>query len=141
MGTSFARTEYVQPYGVTKEADVLRLNLSNALFDFVGNSISVAKKMEEDQFREFLKLKDIWKQETLFQSSGTAVISNSSYRKIIGLGETVLPWIIRELRRNDDHWFYALEKITGKNPIKKENVGNINKMKEDWLDWANKNNI
>lgn len=138
MGTLF-NTEYVQPIGVTTEANVLSINYSNAVNIYIGKSIIISQKLKAEKFRKFIKLRDKWKEETLFVSSGTSIISNSAYKEIIGIGNLAIPWIIRELTKNDDHWFFALEQITGHNPIEKENIGKVKKMKEDWLNWASEN--
>lgn len=136
MDNTFIKTEYTQPFGVTEEANVLNINYSNAVNTYIGHSLFISKKLEEKEFRRFLTLKNQWKDETLFISSGTVLISNSAYREIISLGSTAIPWIIREMRKNNDHWFYALEKITGVNPIKEKNIGIVENMKQDWIDWA-----
>ena len=136
MNDTYIKTEYVQPFGVTEEANVLSINYSNALSTYIGHSMFISKKLEEKEFRRFLTLKNQWKEETLFVSSGTVLISNSAYKEIINIGYTAIPWIIREMRKNNDHWFYALEKITGVNPIKKKNLGIVENMKQDWIDWA-----
>lgn len=93
----------------------------------------------ESTFKEFLKLKNKWEEETFLTSSGTDLISNSAYRKIIAMGKTALPWIFNDLRETNNHWFFALEKITGENPVRKENVGRVEVTKKDWLSWANEN--
>ena len=139
MGSTFFNTEYAQPMGVTTEASILSINFSNAMNNYVGRSIIFSNKLEVQKFREFLELRDRWKEETLFVSSGTIMISNSAYKSIIHMGSLTIPWIFREMKKNDDHWFFALEKITGNNPIKPEHIGIIEKMKEDWFDWASKN--
>ncbi len=141
MNFSLARIEYSQPLGLTSEASTLSINFSNAMNSYVGNSIFISQRKETEEFKVFLTLKDRWKNETLFVSSGTTLISNSAYKEIISLGKVSLPWIIRELRKNSDHWFYALEKITGVNPIKNESIGIVDKMREDWITWAEKNDI
>ena len=136
MRTTFVNIEYTQPIGVTQEANILHINFSNAFNNYIGTSITVSRKFENMNFRKFLELKDKWKSETLFTSSGSAIISNAAYQNIIGLGIMAVPWIIREMKKNDDHWFYALEKITGENPIKIEHIGKIDAMKQDWINWA-----
>ncbi|MBI9039083.1 MAG: hypothetical protein JEY97_13190 [Bacteroidales bacterium] len=139
MNSTFVKTEYVQPIGVTAEANTLSINFSNAMNIYIGTSVFVLKKLQEQEFRKFLRLKDRWKSDTLFVSSSTVMISNSAYKEIISLGSLAIPWIIRELQKANDHWFFALEKITGENPIKTENIGKVEKMKEDWIEWASKN--
>lgn len=138
MTNRFANIEYAQPMGVTQEANILHINLSNAYNRYIGTSVLVSKHIQETNFRIFLRLKEKWKVETLYTSSGTEIISNSAYRKIIDIGLMAVPWIIRELKKSDDHWFYALEKITGENPIKEQNIGKIKEMKNDWINWADK---
>lgn len=139
MKDFLTKIEYCQPFGTTKEANIVSLNLSNALSSFVGNSILISRKMENNMFRRFVSLKKKWKQETLYISSGTLIISNSAYLEIIDFGAIAVPWIIRELKNSNDHWFYALEKITGENPIKTEHIGKVEEMKKDWINWASKN--
>lgn len=139
MNTSFNRIEYAAPIGLTAEAETLNVNFSNAMNAYVGQSVFISRNIVEGEFKIFLALKDRWKEETVFVSSATDLISNSAYREIISLGKVAVPWIIRELRKKNDHWFYALEKITGENPIEKKNIGLVEKMSENWISWAEKN--
>jgi hypothetical protein len=138
--STFYRTEYSKPIGLTTEASTLSINFSNAMDSYVGKSIVIQNKLETQEFKRFLILKEKWESETLFVSNGSLIISNSAYKNIINIGGMAIPWIFREMKKNDNHWFYALEKITGKNPIKNENIGIISKMKDDWLNWGENNN-
>ena len=82
-----------------------------------------------------------WKKETAFSSSTSEITDNSAYRSIIGLGQGVIPFILEDLRNTDSHWFHALEALTGQNPIKESNRGNIPAMKADWLEWAEEDKL
>ena len=44
------------------------------------------------------------------------------------MGKEVVPLLLGELIRKPDHWFMALTKITGENPIGTEDVGDLEKM-------------
>jgi len=59
-----------------------------------------------------------------------------AYQQIIGMGQDALPLLIEELRREPDHWFWAMQAITGVNPVPPENRGNVAKMTQAWLAWA-----
>jgi len=59
-----------------------------------------------------------WRRETALQSSVTAIAMHPAYQQIIGLGEPALPLIFGELRREPDHWFWALGAITGKPSVR-----------------------
>ncbi len=58
-----------------------------------------------------------WRSETAAMSSVTARAMHPSYQRIIGLGPAAIPMILRELRSRPDHWFWALNAITGEQPI------------------------
>ena len=63
------------------------------------------------------------------------------YQQIIGLGPSVLPVLVGELAREPDHWFWALEAITGQNPVPAEAVGNVAAMTEAWLAWGRREGL
>lgn len=83
----------------------------------------------EEQFHE---LADVWRVQTSYLSNMTA---HPNYQKIVDLGPDVVPWIIRELKREPDHWFHALKAITGVDPVLRADRGDIAKMREAWLKW------
>ena len=64
---------------------------------------------------------------------------NPSYQKIIGMGEKVVPLILRELETRPNHWFWALKAITGADPIQSHQRGKISEMTKAWLSWAREN--
>jgi hypothetical protein len=85
----------------------------------------------EDVFNE---LYTQWREKTKFHSyigSSTDVY----HEKIIQLGWRAVPFIIKKLKEEPTHLFIALSRITGENPVKKENMGKVRKMAEDWIQW------
>jgi len=87
----------------------------------------------EEQFRRLAKE---WRDETAHLSSMTKLVMHPKYQSIIGLGPSVVPVLLRELRYNPDHWFWALKAVTGVNPTRPEDSGDLQKMTEAWLKWA-----
>jgi len=76
-------------------------------------------------------------------SSITKAIMAPSYQAIIGMGEPAVALILAQLRAegdDPDQWFWALECITGENPIKPEDQGDSAKMAQAWLTWDTENN-
>lgn len=92
----------------------------------------------KDFFEElkFNQLRDIWKRETSMLSSLSQIFSHYAYQSIIGMGNMALPYIFKELISEPDHWFWALSSITGDDPTKEEDGGDIQKMTDQWLNWA-----
>ncbi len=55
--------------------------------------------------------------------------------------DPALPLLVKELRREPDHWFVALQAITGTNPIPASARGDIEKMTQAWLSWAEQHGL
>jgi hypothetical protein len=52
------------------------------------------------------------------------------------MGKSVIPFILRDIKRTQDDWFWALTAITRENPIPAHDAGHIKKMMEAWLRWG-----
>jgi hypothetical protein len=86
--------------------------------------------------RRFHELARQWREATAFTSSTTEMINDQAYQQIIGMGREVVPFLLAELRREPDHWFWALKAITGHDPVPPADRGNIRRMAQAWLEWA-----
>src|SRR3990172_7182599 len=62
---------------------------------------------------KFYTLMRTWKKEVLLLSSTTKIVTHPSYQRIIGMGQDVIPLILREFEREPNHWSWALRAITG----------------------------
>jgi calcineurin-like phosphoesterase family protein len=97
---------------------------------FVGGESKDNLKYIESEFK---KHRDIWIAETCYKSCGGH--DHPSYHRIIGLGPAVLPFIFDDLRKELQHWFYALACITGESP-EIPNPGKMEEIRQIWLNWA-----
>ncbi len=84
----------------------------------------------------FEQLRDQWKSQSQYLSNSAQVAMLWSYQQIIGMGPPVLPLILTELRRETDHWFWALEAISGENPMPTKSQGNVAEMTRAWIEWG-----
>jgi hypothetical protein len=91
---------------------------------------------EDVLHRLFLQLASTWKYETRFASSVTDIVLNSNYLQIIGIGPSAIPFILKNLENEPNHWFHALRAISRENPIRSEDRGNIKAMMGAWLSWG-----
>ncbi|NJQ96627.1 MAG: hypothetical protein HC784_00755 [Hydrococcus sp. CSU_1_8] len=87
----------------------------------------------------FLELAEQWRRETGMMSLITKMSMHPAYQRIIGMGQAVVPLILRELEQEPDHWFWALQAITGANPVKSEQRGRLKQMAEAWIQWGREN--
>jgi hypothetical protein len=82
-----------------------------------------------------------WKEQSRFLSNSAQMAMLGSYQRIIGMGPPVVPLILDELRREPDQWFWALESITGENPVPPEAMGKVQQMAAAWIRWGNQRGI
>jgi hypothetical protein len=79
-----------------------------------------------------------WKRDTVFCSDSTEICMHPAYQRIIGLGAVALPFIFEELQTEPGHWFWALQAITGEDPVAPEYAGKVDVMAEIWMAWFEK---
>jgi hypothetical protein len=87
----------------------------------------------EECFRRF---EAKWKTETGHLSSYTDMVNHPAFREIIGMGEAVVPLMLRDLEEGPNLWVWALPEITGADPLAPGDSGKIAKMGLAWLRWA-----
>ncbi len=90
-------------------------------------------EMVEERFR---RLATTWHEAVWFSSSPPEKCSHPAFREIISMGEVVVPLMLRELEREPQLWVCALPELTGADPVKESEAGNIRKMSEAWLGWG-----
>ena|SRR6266404_2101728 len=90
----------------------------------------------ESVAHKFQELSRQWRTETAHLSSVTKQVMHPSYQRIIGLGPAVLPILLQEVRQQSGYWFWALNAITGEDPVPPEDLGDVPKMSGAWLNWA-----
>ena len=87
----------------------------------------------EFQFRQLVTQ---WKSERPHSSSVVRIAMHPAYQQIIGMGRKATPFILAEMERELDHWFWALQAIEGVNPVPAADRGKLNKMADAWFAWA-----
>jgi hypothetical protein len=87
----------------------------------------------EERFR---RLEAAWVAATGVLSDDTEIVEHPAFREIIGLGEAVVPLMLRDLEQRPRLWVWALPQITGENPVAPADRGNIARMSEAWLRWG-----
>lgn len=121
-------------------------NIAYDLFESVVISFRLEPQLEifphetaaDDRFI-FRALVDQWRRERGPTSSTVDMAVCPSYQKIIGMGPRAVPLILSELESeggHPDHWFWALQALTGINPVTEEDEGDLPRMAREWLEWA-----
>jgi hypothetical protein len=92
-----------------------------------------------EDWQRFRILTENWRKERGIASSVTKMVMCPSYQRIIGMGGRAVPLILREMENegdDPDHWFWALEMITGADPVPVEAYGDTVQMAQAWRSWA-----
>ena len=85
---------------------------------------------------EFEQLADEWERDRPRGADIEQMTNHSAYLRIIAMGEPAAPWLLQRLAEKPDHWFVALNAITGARPVPPESRGRIKEMTQAWLKWG-----
>lgn len=83
---------------------------------------------------DFNTLMEQWIEDTKYLSSIQDIVIDLSYQKIIGMGRQALPYIFRNIQRQQSLWFWALHAITREDPVPKNVNGSA--AVDTWLRWG-----
>ncbi|MBI5685969.1 MAG: hypothetical protein HZC54_12930 [Verrucomicrobia bacterium] len=86
-----------------------------------------------------MKLAEQWRSETRRCSTLLEMATHPAYQQIIGMGHTVVPYLLKDLAKKPEHWFWALKAITAEDPVPEADRGNLERMTQGWLIWGARN--
>ena len=84
----------------------------------------------------FERLADEWERERPRGVDVAEMTAHPAYQSIIAMGEAAVSWILERLAAKPDHWFVALNAITGAAPVPPESRGRVKEMAAAWLEWG-----
>jgi DNA-binding transcriptional ArsR family regulator len=91
-----------------------------------------------DLERRFNRLVDRWRRDTRRLSSVTQMALHPAYQKIIGMGWSAVPLILREMQDRGGHWLWALHAITDEDPAPEG--ATFHEAVQAWLEWGREHN-
>ena len=113
-----------------KMAEVMR---SCAAYPFIASFRSAYDQYAKAQFADLARE---WRKGRKLTSSVGKMIAHPAYRAIISLGAAVVPYILKDLAVEPDHWFIAPHAITGADPVEEKERGILPAMAKAWLRWG-----
>ncbi len=103
----------------------------------MARSSSAEELAQQDAARErFRRHLAQWKEQSRYLSNSAQMAMLRPYQQIIGMGLTAVPFILEELSREPDQWFWALECITEENPVPHTDAGRVRAMADAWIRWG-----
>ena len=104
-----------------------------------ASQIELPTEPPVEEWLKFQNLVRVWRSERRAMPWITEMAVCPAYQSIIAMGPIAIPFILAQLESEGDepdHWFWALRVLTGANPVKDEERGNIVKMAEAWFSWG-----
>ena len=131
-------SDWSQPVSISDWGRVIRKDTDHAKLLRIDEAVAkaltnVTEVSLEEKFREQAEK---WQRETKHLSSPTQKIMHPSYQAVLGMGNEVVPFLLRDLAQNRGEWFWALSYLTQENPIKREDAGKMDKMIASWVSWG-----
>ncbi|HEX2078189.1 MAG TPA: hypothetical protein VHG08_10790 [Longimicrobium sp.] len=123
--------------GLSPAAALIEESINEA-YDHWRQTLTSERSSLEEEFR---RLAAEWKTAAEFQSSITRIAMHPAYQRIIGMGQEALPYILRDLEMTQAPWFWALQAITGVDPVSMEDRGYVDRMTRAWVRWGMRENI
>lgn len=77
-----------------------------------------------------------WKEDTGLVSSPTRIAMHPAYQRIIGMGESAVPFILEDLALHGGDWYWALHAITGAAPVAPNLRHTSREVRDIWLRWG-----
>src|SRR5688572_20036262 len=102
----------------------------------ISNTPPLAVPIHDKIEERFRQLEAKWMAEVGHLSSHQAIVGHPSFREIVGMGEAVVPFMLRDLAAGPRLWVWALPEITGDDPVPAKDGGRIAKMSEAWVRWG-----
>ncbi len=118
--------------GVGTEAERIRAKLEAVRRD-CDASMSASARTLESRFQELLRK---WEDETSYLSSIERMVLHPAYQRIIGMGKSVVPLLLREMELRPTHLHWALNAITDEDPVRREHHGRVDLIAQDWIEWG-----
>jgi hypothetical protein len=87
-----------------------------------------------DLAAKFDSLVTEWRTDNLLLSSMSKKLMHPAYLRIIGLGPSVLPLLLRELEQRPSYWFSALTAISGDDPV--PDSASFDEAVQVWTEWG-----
>ncbi len=101
-----------------------------------ATTLSLPTRSPDELAPEFHRLAAEWRQKSALLSNSVQMAMLLEYQKIIAMGPGVVGLILEELERKTDFWFWALEHLTGEDPIPLEARGKVQQMADAWVQWS-----
>lgn len=139
--------EEILPERIARDAIVRELDIDLMMTIDVAESIckwlerKVEEAKQEDYIQRFYRLLDKWRAETLHSSFFQQKIEHPSFRQIVEIGRPTIPLILDDLRVTPSFLFFALQLITGDNPVPPHLRGNVRAAVDMWIEWGNRQGI
>jgi hypothetical protein len=102
----------------------------------VSHITSPTAALDRQRRTQFEQLANQWSADTVHMSSLSDMVAHPAYQAIIAMGMPAIGLLLEQLRKEPDFWFEALRRISAVDPVRQEDIGDLVRMTQAWLDWG-----
>jgi type III restriction enzyme len=113
----------------------VKYRIVHTLDDLLANGLTGVSAAVPDR-ETFERLAEEWERDRPRGADVEQMTQHPAYQSIIEMGKPAVPWLLQRLSEKPDHWFVALNAITGARPVPSESRGRIKEMTQAWLNWG-----
>jgi hypothetical protein len=85
---------------------------------------------------KFKRLAEKWMKETAHEPSLAKKSMHPSYQRIMAMGPSIIPSILKEMKKRPGHWFWALEFLIQDEPNPAVGCDSLKDARTAWLKWG-----
>lgn len=129
------------PYGDAHDWELEKIASLDEMenwYEKVHVTIDVSFSSISPEELRFNRLKKEWIRGTERLSILSQIVLHPSYQQIIAMGPKVIPFILRSLEKEPDHWFWALKMLNEDNDVA-DGEETIAGAAAAWLRWGREN--
>jgi hypothetical protein len=130
------------PYGDAHEWEIEKVASLGEMENWYGKAhatveveVKISTVMSELRFN---RLKKEWIRGTEKLSILSQIILHPAYQQIIAMGPQAIPFVLRSLEKEPDHWFWALKMLNEDNDVA-EGENTMAGAAAAWLRWGREN--
>lgn len=94
---------------------------------------------EADFITSFFAILRRWESETVLESNPDRIMKHPSFRALVDHADIAFSLIIDQLLLKPSHLVWVLEEAYHERPYSIKDAGNLSKMADAWIEWAERN--
>jgi len=103
--------------------------------------VRTSVQVSPERVAEFRALTKQWKRETAIAGNLSKIVMHPAYQRIMAMGKDAIPLILKDLSKEQGHWFWALHNLVPPGDDPAAGTTTIRDATRAWLEWGKARHI